>query len=132
MSENKFTHAHALVGMFIEMTAADGQMDKVELQLVGGLINAILEPAGFDKDAQNKLIEESFAWWGSFDTFEDRANAVFTAAAGLTALDKSTRIVAARGLIMIGNADGEVDEMEKSFLHGCLECMDITFDDLKK
>ena len=33
---------------------------------------------------------------------------------------------------MIGNADGEVDENEKSFLHGCLECMDITFDDLKK
>ncbi len=118
--------------LFIEMTAADGQMDKVELQLVGGLINAILEPAGFDKDAQNKLIEESFAWWGSFDTFEDRANAVFTAAAGLTALDKSTRIVAARGLMMIGNADGEVDKHEKNFLNGCLECMEITFDDLKK
>ena len=132
MSENNFTHAHGLVGMFIEMTAADGQMDKVELQLVGGLINAILEPAGYDKDAQHKLIEESFAWWSSFDTFEDRANAVFTAAAGLTALDKSTRIVAARGLMMIGNADGEVDEHEKSFLHGCLECMEITFGDLKK
>ena len=132
MSENNFTHAHGLVGMFIEMTAADGQMDKVELQLVGGLINAILEPAGYDKDAQHKLIEESFAWWSSFDTFEDRANAVFTAAAGLTALDKSTRIVAARGLMMIGNADGEVDKHEKHFLHGCLECMEITFDDLKK
>ena len=77
MSEKKFTHAHALVGMFIEMTAADGQMDKVELQLVGGLINAILEPAGFDKDAQDKLIEESFAWWASFDTFEDRATCCF-------------------------------------------------------
>ena len=132
MSEKKFTHAHALVGMFIEMTAADGQMDKVELQLVGGLINAILEPAGFDKDAQHKLIEESFAWWGSFDTFEDRATAVFTAAGGLTELDKSTRIVAARGLMMIGSADGEVDENEKSFLNGCLECMEITFDELKK
>ena len=27
MSENNFTHAHGLVGMFIEMTAADGQME---------------------------------------------------------------------------------------------------------
>ena len=132
MSEKKFTHAHALVGMFIEMTAADGKMDKVELQVVGGLIDAILEPAGYDKDAQHKLIDESFAWWHSFDKFEDRASAVFTAAAGLTELDKSIRILAGRGLIMIGNADGEVDKMEKSFLHGCLECMDITFNDLKK
>ena len=47
--------------------------------------------------------------------FEDRATAVFTAAAGLTALDKSIRIVAARGLMMIGNADGEVDENGKKF-----------------
>jgi uncharacterized tellurite resistance protein B-like protein len=131
MSENNFTHAHALVGMFIEMTAADGQMDKVELQLVGGLINAILEPVGYDKDAQSKLITESFDWWGSFDTFKDRANAVFTAAKGLTDLDKPTRIIAARGLMMIGRADGEVDEMEKNFLNGCLECMGLTFDDLK-
>ena len=30
MSGKKLTFAHGLVGMFIEMTAADGQMDKVE------------------------------------------------------------------------------------------------------
>ena len=33
---------------------------------------------------------------------------------------------------MIGNADGEVDKHEKHFLNGCLECMEITFDDLNE
>jgi len=59
--------------MFIEMTAADGQMDKVELQLLEVLVNAILEPAGFDADARKKIIDESFDWWCSFDTGKERA-----------------------------------------------------------
>ena len=38
MSEKKLTFAHGLVGMFVEMTAADGKMDKFELQTVGALV----------------------------------------------------------------------------------------------
>ena len=59
MSEIKLTQAHALVGMFIEMTAADGQMDKAELQTVGGLVEFFLEPNGFDADARKKIIQNT-------------------------------------------------------------------------
>ena len=116
MSENKFTQAHALVGMFIEMTAADGEMDKVELQTVGGLVKFFLEPNGYDADARIKLIDESFDWWSSFETVKERAQAVFTGAAGVgDSFPEDIRIKIARGLILIGNADGKVHDMEKSF-----------------
>jgi|TARA_B100001094_G_scaffold332748_1_gene406255 uncharacterized tellurite resistance protein B-like protein len=132
MSENKFTQAHALVGMFIEMTAADGEMDKVELQTVGGLVKFFLEPNGYDADARIKLIDESFDWWSSFETVKERAQAVFTGAAGVgDSFPEDIRIKIARGLILIGNADGKVHDMEKSFLNGCMECLNLTFEDLK-
>jgi len=133
MSENKFTHAHALVGMFIEMTAADGKMDKVELQTVGGLVAAILEPAGMDAEARKQIIDESFTWWSSFNTPNDRVQAVFNAASGIgEALGKELRIKAARALMIIGQADGEVADIESKFLHACLECLNITLDEVLK
>ena len=132
MSEIKFTQAHALIGMFIEMTAADGKMDKVELETVGGLVTFFLEPNGFDADARKKIIDESFDWWSSFETVKERAQAVFTGAAGVgDSFPKEIRIKIARGLMLIGNADGKVHEMEKSFVSGCMECLNLTFEDLK-
>ena len=131
MSEFKFTQAHALVGMFIEMTAADGKMDKVELETVGGLVKFFLEPNGFDADARNKIVNESFDWWSSFETVKERAQAVFTGAAGVgDSFPKDIRIKIARGLMLIGNADGVVHKMEKSFVSGCMECLNLTFEDL--
>ena len=132
MSEIKFTQAHALIGMYIEMTAADGQMDKVELQTVGGLVRFFLEPSGFDADARKKIIGESFDWWFSFKTVKERVQAVFTAAAGVgEAFPKETRIKIARGLMSIGNADGEVHKQEKAFVSECMVCLGLTFEDLK-
>ena len=133
MSEKKFTHAHALVGMFIEMTAADGKMDKVELQAVGGLVHKILKPAGFDEEAIGQTIDEGIDWWYSFDTGTERVQAVFRAASGIgESLGKDIRIEAARGLMIIGQADGEVVDIESKFLHACLECLNITFDEAVK
>ena len=132
MSEIKFTQAHALVGMFIEMTAADGKMDKAELQTVGGLVKFFLEPSGLDADARKKIINESFDWWESFKTGKERAQAVFNVAAGVgDSFPKDLRIKIARGLILILNADGEVHDREKGFLNGCMECLNLTFEDLK-
>ena len=132
MSEKKFTHAHALVGMFIEMTAADGKIDKIELQTVGGLVHSILEPAGFDEETRKQTINEGFEWWNSFDS-EERVQAVFNAASGIgEALGKDIRIKAARGLMIIGQADGEIADIEGKFLHACLECLNITFDEAVK
>ena len=132
MSEIKFTQAHALIGMFIEMTAADGKMDKVELQTVGSLVKFFLEPNGFDADARSKIINESFDWWSSFKTNKERAQAVFTGAAGVgDSFSKEIRIKIAKGLMLIGNADGVVHEKEKSFVSGCVECLNLTFEDLK-
>ncbi|MDB0043578.1 TerB family tellurite resistance protein [Flavobacteriaceae bacterium] len=132
MSEIKFTQAHALIGMYIEMTAADGQMDKVELQTVGSLVRFFLEPSGFDADARKKIIGESFDWWYSFKTVKERVQAVFTAAAGVgEAFPKETRMKIAKGLMLIGNADGEVHKQEKSFVSECMVCLGLTFEDLK-
>ena len=133
MSEKKFTHAHALVGMFIEMTAADGKIDKIELQTVGGLVHAILEPAGFDEETRKQTINEGFDWWDSFNNTEERIQAVFKVASGIgEALEKDIRIKAARGLMIIGQADGEIADIESKFLHACLECLNITFDEAVK
>ena len=83
MSGKKLTFAHGLVGMFVEMTAADGKMDKVELQTVGALVKIHLEPNGFDEAARKLIIAESFDWWDSFETTKDRATAIFSLAFGM-------------------------------------------------
>jgi uncharacterized tellurite resistance protein B-like protein len=132
MSEKKLTFAHGLIGMFIEMTAADGKMDKVELQTVGKLVATHLGPAGYDAESRKKIIGESFNWWSSFEKIEDRAESIFTLALGMKdALGKSERIAIGKSLMVIGGADGEVSKSEVSFLHACLECMGLTFDELK-
>ena len=33
--------------------------------------------------------------------------------------------------MLIGDADGKVHKMEKSFVSGCMECLNLTFEDLK-
>lgn len=131
MSEKKFTHAHALVGMFLEMTAADGKIDKIELQTVGGLVHAILESAGFDEESRKQTINEGFDWWSSFNNTDDRVAAVFVVASGIgEALGKDIRIKAARSLMIIGQADGEVTDIEGKFIGACLECLNITLDEV--
>lgn len=132
MSEKKLTFAHGLVGMFIEMTAADGQMDKVELQTVGALVRIHLEPNGFDEAARKQIIAEAFDWWNSFETTKDRATAIFGLAFGMQkALSKEERIKIAKGLSVIAAADKEIADGEKGFFNACMECLGLTFDDLK-
>ena len=132
MSEKKLTFAHGLVGMFVEMTAADGKMDKVELQTVGALVKIHLEPNGFDEAARKLIIDESFDWWDSFETTKDRATAIFGLAFGMQkALSKEERIKIAKGLSVIAAADKEIAEGEQAFFNGCLQCLGLTFDDLK-
>ena len=132
MSEKKLTFAHGLVGMFVEMTAADGKMDKVELQTVGALVKLHLEPNGFDQAARKQIISESFDWWDSFETTKDRAIAIFGLAIGMQkALSKEERIKIAKGLSVIAAADKEIAEGEQAFFNGCLKCLGLTFEDLK-
>jgi len=132
MSEKKLTFAHGLVGMFIEMTAADGQMDKVELQTVGALVRIHLEPNGFDEAARKQIIAESFDWWNSFETVKERATSIFSLAFGMQkALSKEERIKIAKGLSVIAAADKEIADGEKGFFNACMECLGLTFDDLK-
>ena len=132
MSEKKLTFAHGLVGMFVEMTAADGKMDKVELQTVGALVRIHLEPNGFDEAARKLIIAESFDWWDSFETTKDRASAIFGLAIGMQkALSKEERIKIAKGLSVIAAADKEIAEGEQAFFNGCLKCLGLTFEDLK-
>ena len=132
MSEKKLTFAHGLVGMFVEMTAADGKMDKVELQTVGALVRIHLEPNGFDEAARKLIIAESFDWWDSFETTKDRAIAIFGLAIGMQkALSKEERIKIAKGLSVIAAADKEIAEGEQAFFNGCLECLGLTFEDLE-
>jgi uncharacterized tellurite resistance protein B-like protein len=132
MSEKKLTFAHGLVGMFIEMTAADGQMDKVELQTVGALVRIHLEPNGFDEAARKQIIDESFDWWNSFETVKERATSIFSLAFGMQkALSKEERIKIAKGLSVIAAADKEIADGEKGFFNACMECLGLTFDDLK-
>ena len=132
MSEKKLTFAHGLVGMFVEMTAADGKMDKVELQTVVALVRIHLEPNGFDEAARKLIIAESFDWWDSFETTKDRAIAIFGLAIGMQkALSKEERIKIAKGLSVIAAADKEIAEGEQAFFNGCLKCLGLTFEDLK-
>ena len=132
MSEKKLTFAHGLVGMFVEMTAADGKMDKVELQTVGALVRIHLEPNGFDEAARKLIIAESFDWWDSFETTKDRAIAIFGLAIGMQkALSKEERIKIAKGLSVIAAADKEIAKGEQAFFNGCLKCLGLTFEDLK-
>tara|TARA_B110000483_G_scaffold43343_1_gene54139 strand:- start:2323 stop:2721 length:399 start_codon:yes stop_codon:yes gene_type:complete len=132
MSEKKLTFAHGLVGMFLEMTAADGKMDKVELQTVGALVKLHLEPNGFDQAARKQIIAESYDWWMSFETTKDRAIAIFGLAIGMQkALSKEERIKIAKGLSVIAAADKEIAEGEQAFFNGCLKCLGLTFEDLK-
>ena len=132
MSEKKLTFAHGLVGMFLEMTAADGQMDKVELQTVGALVRIHLEPNGFDEAARKQIIAEAFDWWNSFETVKDRAIAIFGLAIGMQkALSKEERIKIAKGLSLIAAADKEIADGEQGFFNACMECLGLTFDDLK-
>ena len=93
MSEKKLTFAHGLVGMFIEMTAADGQMDKVELQTVGALVRIHLEPNGFDEAARKQIIAESFDWWNSFETVKERATSIFSLAFGMQKAKEQLRFL---------------------------------------
>ena len=131
MSEKKLTFAHGLVGMFVEMTAADGQMDKVELQTVGALVRIHLEPNGFDEAARKQIIAESFDWWNSFETVKERATSIFSLAFGMQkALSKEERIKIAKGLSVIAAADKEIADGEKGFFNACMECLGLTFDDL--
>ena len=131
MSEKKLTFAHGLVGMFVEMTAADGQMDKVELQTVGALVRIHLEPNGFDEAARKQIIAEGFDWWNSFETMKERATSIFSLAIGMRdALSKEERIKIAKGLSVIAAADKEIASGEEAFFNGCLECLGLTFDDL--
>ena len=132
MSEKKLTFAHGLVGMFLEMTAADGKMDKVELQTVGALVKLHLEPNGFDQAARKQIIAESYDWWMSFETTKDRAIAIFGLAIGMQkAISKEERIKIAKGLSVIAAADKEIAEGEQAFFNGCLKCLGLTFEDLK-
>ena len=132
MSEKKLTFAHGLVGMFLEMTAADGKMDEVELQTVGALVRLHLEPNGFDQAARKQIIAESYDWWMSFETTKDRAIAIFGLAIGMQkAISKEERIKIAKGLSVIAAADKEIAEGEQAFFNGCLKCLGLTFEDLK-
>lgn len=132
MSEKKFTFAHGLVGMFLEMSAADGQMDKVELQTIGGLVRIHLEPNGFDQAARKQILAESYDWWASFETFKERTIAIFEMAFKMRkALSKEERIKIAKGLSVIAAADKKIAEREQAFFNSCLECLGLTFDDLK-
>ena len=132
MSEKKLTFAHGLVGMFLEMTAADGKMDEVELQTVGALVRLHLEPNGFDQAARKQIIAESYDWWASYETTKDRAIAIFGLAIGMQkAISKEERIKIAKGLSVIAAADKEIAEGEQAFFNGCLKCLGLTFEDLK-
>ena len=120
MSEKKLTFAHGLVGMFLEMTAADGKMDEVELQTVGALVRLHLEPNGFDQAARKQIIAESYDWWASYETTKDRAIAIFGLAIGMQkAISKEERIKIAKGLTVIAAADKEIAEGEQAFFNGC-------------
>ena len=132
MSEKKLTFAHGLVGMFLEMTAADGKMDEVELQTVGALVKLHLEPNGFDQAARKQIIAESYDWWASYETTKDRAIAIFGLAIGMQkAISKEERIKIAKGLTVIAAADKEIAEGEQAFFNGCLKCLGLTFEDLE-
>ena len=132
MSEKKLTFAHGLVGMFLEMTAADGKMDEVELQTVGALVRLHLEPNGFDQAARKQIIAESYDWWASYETTKDRAIAIFGLAIGMQkAISKEERIKMAKGLTVIAAAHKEIAEGEQAFFNGCLKCLGLTFEDLK-
>jgi uncharacterized tellurite resistance protein B-like protein len=132
MSEKKFTYAHGLVGMFLEMTAADGQMDKVELQTVGALVRIHLEPNGFDQAARQQIIAEAYDWWNSFETVKERAISIFNLAIGMQdALAKEERIKIAKGLSVIAAADKVIADGEQSFFNGCMKCLGLTFEDLE-
>ena len=132
MSGKKLTFAHGLVGMFVEMTAADGKMDKVELQTVGALVKIHLEPNGFDEAARKQIIAESFDWWNSFETVKERATSIFSLAFGMQkALSKEERIKIAKGLSVIAAADKEIADGEQGFFNACMECLGLTYDDLK-
>ena len=132
MSEKKLTFAHGLVGMFVEMTAADGKIDKVELQTVGALVRIHLEPNGFDEAARKQIIAEAFDWWNSFETVKERATSIFSLAIGMQkALSKEERIKIAKGLSLIAAADKEIADGEQGFFNACMECLGLTFDDLK-
>ena len=132
MSEKKLTFAHGLVGMFLEMTAADGKMDEVELQTVGALVRLHLEPNGFDQAARKQIIAESYDWWASYETTKDRAIAIFGLAIGMQkAISKEERIKIAKGLTVIAAADKEIAEGEQAFFNGCLKCLGLTFEDLE-
>ena len=47
------------------------------------------------------------------------------------ALSKDARIMIAKGLANIAVADEKVHDNEKILLSGCIECMGLTFEDLK-
>tara|TARA_Y100000768_G_C23814724_1_gene603529 strand:- start:474 stop:878 length:405 start_codon:yes stop_codon:yes gene_type:complete len=126
---------HGLVAMFLEMAASDGHLDKAELQQVGGRAARHLKgPFGDDTP---KIIEEGCNWFDSFineddtDWHKKRTMAIFTLGGQMvSAIPKESRVQVIHDLAAIANADGKVEDIEKSFFFACMECLEITKEDL--
>ena len=128
---------HGLVAMFLEMAASDGHMDKSELQQVGARATRHLRgPFGDDTP---KIIEEGCNWFDSFnpkskddtDWHKKRITAIFTLGGQMvSAIPKEGRVQVINDLAGIANADGKVEDIEKSFFFACMECLEITKEDL--
>ena len=130
MSE-KISYAHAIVGMFIEMSAADGSMDDSEMTAIGQMVGKQLGPH-YSSEQLDDIISTSFKWWASFESGEERLGEIIKYAVGMQeALSKDARIMIAKGLANIAVADEKVHDNEKILLSGCIECMGLTFEDLK-
>jgi|TARA_B100001093_G_scaffold130799_2_gene123363 uncharacterized tellurite resistance protein B-like protein len=130
MSE-KITFAHAIVGMFLEMSAADGSMDDSEMSAIGQMVGKQLGPH-YSSEELDDIIATSFKWWASFESTKDRVGEIIRYAVGMQeALSKDARIMIAKGLANIAVADDKVHENEKILLSACLKCMGLTIEDIK-
>lgn len=130
MSEKKITYHHGIVAMLIEMSAADGNIDKQELLKLVKIVNQGL--TGGDIKKAEMLINETYGLWSNFDTLEDRCAFIVSLALQIgDNLKKSDKIFIGKALGAIANADGNVHDNEIGFMQICLGCLDITLDDLQ-
>ena len=130
MSDVSYNLSHGLCMVYLEMTAADGKFEQSELDEAASKVIKWEEVFDYDAD---KTWQESIAWFKSFDSVEKRVEAVFNVLGVLKdKMPKAALVEIAHDLAAIGDADGEVAEIEKKFFKAYLEVAGLTFEDLKK
>ena len=126
---SNFTVSHALVAMFLEISSADGQVEKSELATLGQVSRKYIEADGSDFE---QVMSETIDWYSGETDFDKRIGSIFSFASKFKEIfDKNTLILIAKDLVKIAQSDGNVHDREGQFFRACIECMGLTQEDFE-